>query len=79
MIPRRNHAVSVVRDLDPGRPAYPMRSFEETVTRLLAPRRFQTILMTGFAAAALMLAVLGVYGTLAHAAVRSSGSGSSAA
>jgi ABC-type antimicrobial peptide transport system permease subunit len=60
-------AVAVIRQLDPTRPVYAVRSVQETVSRQLAPRRLQTALMGGFAAAVLALALLGVYGMLAHA------------
>ncbi|HSJ15518.1 MAG TPA: ABC transporter permease [Longimicrobiales bacterium] len=66
------HAVAIVHELDPSRPVYAMRSLHETVQRLLAPRRLQTMLMGGFAVAALVLAVLGVYGMLAHAVTQRS-------
>jgi putative ABC transport system permease protein len=65
-------AVAIVRNLDPTRPVYAMRSLDETISRLLAPRRFQTALMSGFAVAALTLAVLGVYGMLAHSVTQRS-------
>ena len=59
--------INEVRSLDPSRPVYNVRSVEAIVGRQLAPRRLQTLLMAGFAASALVLAVLGVYGMLAYA------------
>jgi putative ABC transport system permease protein len=60
-------AVAQVHALDPSRPVYAVRSLDQAVSRLLAPRRLQTLLMGGFAGAVLGLAVMGVYGMLAHA------------
>jgi hypothetical protein len=59
--------IDEVRSLDPSRPVYNVRSVEAIVGGELAPRRLQTLLMAGFAASALVLAVLGVYGMLAYA------------
>ena len=56
-----------VRALDRDLPLYNVRSLEQVLTRVLAFRRFQTILLSGFAAAAALLAVIGVYGALAYA------------
>jgi putative ABC transport system permease protein len=53
-----------VLDLDPSEPVYNVRSLEQVVDRALAARRFQTLLFTGFALIALLLAVVGVYGLL---------------
>jgi putative ABC transport system permease protein len=54
-----------VRALDAGQPVYNVRSLEQVVDRALAYRRFQTMLLGGFALAALLLSVIGVYGVLA--------------
>jgi putative ABC transport system permease protein len=62
-------AAAEVHALDPSRPVYNVLSLNDTVTRLLAPRRLQSLLMGAFAAAALALAALGVYGMLSNAVV----------
>jgi len=56
-----------IRALDRDQPVYNLRSLEQVLARALASRRFQTILLGGFAAAAVVLAVIGVYGLLAYA------------
>jgi putative ABC transport system permease protein len=53
--------------LDRSQPVYNVRTLEEVLSRTLASRRFQTMLLAGFAVAALALAVIGVYGVLAYA------------
>ena len=56
-----------VRALDRDLPLYNVRSLEQVLARVLAFRRFQTILLSGFAIAAVLLAVIGVYAALAYA------------
>jgi putative ABC transport system permease protein len=61
---------TVVQAIDPDQPVYGVRSLEEVVDRALASRRFQTELLTGFAVTSLLLAILGVYGTLSFQVTR---------
>ena len=56
-----------VRAIDRDLPLYNVRSLDQVLARVLAFRRFQTILLSGFAAAAALLAVVGVYAALAFA------------
>lgn len=56
-----------VRELDPTRPLYNVHTLDEIVDRTLGSRRLQTILMSGFAAIALLVSLMGVYGMLAWA------------
>ena len=56
----RRAVVSVDRDLSPGRVAM----MEDVLDTSLATPRFRTVLVTSFAAAALLLAVMGVYGLI---------------
>ena len=56
-----------VRALDRDLALYNVRSLEQVLARVLAFRRFQTILLSGFAVAAVLLAVIGVYAAFAYA------------
>jgi len=56
---------SAVRSIDPQLPLTHIESMDEVVAEGQAPRRFNTALISGFAAAAVMLALLGIYGVLA--------------
>ena len=58
---------SEVRAVDRDLPLYNVRPLDQVLARVLAFRRFQTILLSGFAAAAVLLAVIGVYAALAFA------------
>jgi putative ABC transport system permease protein len=54
-----------VRLLDPNVTVLPLRAFTELVEVPLAPPRFYTLLMTGFGATGVALAVIGLYGVIA--------------
>jgi predicted permease len=56
----------VFRSLDPGVPIYDVAAMEELVGRSAAPRRFVMRLLAAFAAVALLLAALGLYGVVSH-------------
>jgi len=53
--------------VDPAVPASFVRSMDQWLGQSIAPRRFNLELVTGFAAAALLLAVIGVYAVAASA------------
>jgi predicted permease len=56
-----------IRALDPNLPAYNLYSMQELIDRSTAQRRFVMSLLTAFAAAALLLAALGVFGAVSQA------------
>jgi putative ABC transport system permease protein len=61
---------SIVAGLDPNLPIADVRSFEEVVSRSVAPQRFNTILLAVFSGLALLLATTGIYGVLSYSTSR---------
>jgi len=59
---------SVVRSIDPQLPLTKVESMEQVVTEGQASRRFNTVLISSFAAAAVLLALLGIYSVIAFSA-----------
>jgi len=55
-----------VQSIDPGLPVYSVASMDEVLDRSLASRRFAADLVAGFAALAVLLASIGIYGLLAY-------------
>jgi len=57
---------SVLREIDPSMPTREFWTMESRVDRAVSARRFTLGILGAFAAAALLLAGLGIYGVLAH-------------
>jgi predicted lysophospholipase L1 biosynthesis ABC-type transport system permease subunit len=56
---------ATVRKLDPQLPLYQMQTMEYAISHSEAPRRFNTVLISSFAIAAVLLSVLGIYAVIA--------------
>ena len=56
---------ATVRNIDPQLPLYHMQTLEHAITDSEAPRRFNTVLISSFAVAAVLLSVLGIYAVIA--------------
>ena len=58
---------AAVRRLDPRAPLYGVSTLESRLRAFYAPRGFQTSVVAGFAAAALLMAAIGIYGLIQYA------------
>jgi putative ABC transport system permease protein len=56
----------VIWDVDPGQPIYELSTMEQIMARAVFLPRLSTTLLASFAAAALLLAALGIYGVLSY-------------
>jgi putative ABC transport system permease protein len=59
-------ARALLRELEPSRTVYELAPLDQHIGDASAESRLRTLLLTGFAATALALACLGVYGTLSY-------------
>jgi putative ABC transport system permease protein len=59
---------AAVRQIDPQLPLTQVQTMEQAVGATEAPRRFSAALVSGFAAAAVLLALLGIYSVIAFSA-----------
>ena len=60
-----NDLTAVVRAIDPQLPLSDVQTMEQAASQSEAPRRFNTTMISAFALAALLLAVLGIYSVIA--------------
>jgi putative ABC transport system permease protein len=60
-----NQLRAAVHSLDPQLPLTQLQTMEHAISDSEAPRRFNTVLISTFAAAALLLAILGIYSLIA--------------
>jgi predicted permease len=60
---------ATVRQLDPQLPLRHVQTMEHAISSSEAPRRFNTILISSFAMAAVLLSVLGIYAVIAFSVV----------
>jgi putative ABC transport system permease protein len=58
--------IKTVRQLDPRLAVSEVHTMDEVVSATESPRRFNTAIVTAFAATALLLSLLGIYGTMAY-------------
>jgi putative ABC transport system permease protein len=55
-----------IRSLDKGAPVFNVRTMNDVLATSVAPRRTPMLLLSAFAAAALLLAMIGIYGVTAY-------------
>jgi putative ABC transport system permease protein len=61
---------NIARSIDPQLPLTQVEYMEAIVEEGQAPRRFNTALISSFAGAAVLLALLGIYSVIAYSAVQ---------
>jgi putative ABC transport system permease protein len=61
---------AIVSQIGPSQAVYDMRTIEEALAESIAPRTLNLALFSAFAAVALLLSLLGVYGVLSYSVVQ---------
>ncbi|MBI4906874.1 MAG: ABC transporter permease [Acidobacteria bacterium] len=61
---------AALKSLDPNLPSKEFRTLQQLVDKSVSPRRFVVLFLAGFAAFALMLASLGIYGVISYSVTR---------
>ncbi|HLK62266.1 MAG TPA: ABC transporter permease [Bryobacteraceae bacterium] len=59
-------ARKLVSAIDPTQPVYDVETLQRALSQSIAPRRFNLFLLGSFAAAAFLMAVIGIYGVVAY-------------
>ena len=59
-------AAKIVQELDPNQPITRVRSLDEVLAETIARERMSAVIVVGFAASALLLASIGIYGVLSR-------------
>lgn len=56
----------LISEIDRSQPVYEFQTLDRTLSDSIAPRRFNMFLLGTFAAAAMLIALVGIYGAVAH-------------